>query len=67
MTETDTQTMEPTVVERIDQLLARSDELLALTVDGRSMFSATEVLDFALDARMALVGARGLIAPAAIN
>lgn len=65
MDSADTQVMDrpAPVLERIDGLLARADELLALTVDGRTMFSATEVLDFALDARMALVDARNHIVP----
>lgn len=48
-----------TLEDRIDELITRTEEMLRLTTEGRQIFTATEVIDFALDARTALVEARG--------
>lgn len=48
-----------TLEQRIDELIVKTEDMLRLTSEGRTIFTATEVIDFALDARTALIEARG--------
>lgn len=52
-------TPDMTLEQRIDELIVKTEDMLRLTSEGRTIFTATEVIDFALDARTALIEARG--------
>lgn len=51
----------PTLHARIEELIVRTEQMLVLTTGGRNMFSASEVMDLALDCRTALAEAKELV------
>jgi len=52
-----------TLQERIDEIIVRTEDVMRLVNDGRTVFSGGEVVDLMLDARSALVEARGTLEP----